>query len=141
MDNLPIRKLLIRRSVYNFFEKVYMPKPKGTCGATKMKILAVISHNRDLGKDSYGYEIWQQLKDNFFVYMNDNDIRNVYHHLNDLCSLGYIVKTGEDEECPKCYYTMTELGYEFRLRFKKFLEIINSNRERVFTPAQMRGLE
>jgi DNA-binding PadR family transcriptional regulator len=118
-----------------------MPKPKGTCGATKMKIMAVISHNCDKGKDSYGYEIWQQLKDNFFVYMDDNDIRNVYHHLNDLCNLGYIAKTGDSDECPKCYYTITDMGQKIRHRFDHFIEILNYNTEQVLTLARMRGLE
>ncbi len=118
-----------------------MPKPKGTCGATKMKIMAVICNNCDHGKDSYGYEIWQQLKENFFVYMNDNDIRNVYHHLNDLCGVGYISKTRESDECPKCYYTLTTTGQNLKHRYDHFIEIIKSNSEQVLTPAQMRGLE
>ncbi|MCW4049177.1 MAG: helix-turn-helix transcriptional regulator [Candidatus Bathyarchaeota archaeon] len=117
-----------------------MPKPKGTCGATKMKVMAVITHNHESGQESYGYDIWQQLKSHFYVYMNDNDIRNVYHHLNDLCGLGYIIKADETEECPKCYYDLTPQGRELRHRFEGFIDIIKSKTDQVLTPSQMRGV-
>ncbi|MBN2334977.1 helix-turn-helix transcriptional regulator [Candidatus Bathyarchaeota archaeon] len=104
-----------------------MPKPKGTCGATKMKILAVIFSDRESGSESYGYQIWQQLKSSFYVYMNDSDIRNVYHHLNDLCAIGYIRKSREDEECPKCYYEITAMGQSLRHRYQKFIDIISQS--------------
>ena len=103
-----------------------MPKPKGTCGATKMKILAIMAIDADGGSESYGYNIWQRLKDNFYTYMDDNDVRNVYHHLNDLCSLGYIAKCREDEECPKCYYTLTPTGSGLRHRYKQFMDILEA---------------
>jgi hypothetical protein len=64
-----------------------LPKPKGTIGGTKMKIMALICNNSDCGMESYGYNIWQSLKSNFHIYLNDNDIRNVYHHLRGLCEL------------------------------------------------------
>ena len=104
-----------------------MPKPIGTCGATKMKILAIMSIDYSNGQDSYGYDIWQRLKDNFYTYMNDNDVRNVYHHLNDLCSLGYIAKRSEDEECPKCYYTLTPMGDGLRHRYTHFINILQGS--------------
>jgi len=101
-----------------------MPKPKGTCGATKMKILAIMSTDYDRGLDSYGYDIWQRLKESFYTYMNENDVRNVYHHLNDLCALGYIAKREEDGECPKCFYTLTPTGGSLKHRYKKFMDIM-----------------
>jgi DNA-binding PadR family transcriptional regulator len=104
-----------------------MPKPVGTCGATKMKILAIMSIDYSNGQDSYGYDIWQRLKDNFYTYMDDNDVRNVYHHLNDLCSLGYIAKRGEDEERPKCYYTLTPMADDLRQRYMRFLDILQGS--------------
>jgi len=99
-------------------------KPKGTCGATKMKIMAIMSADYDRGLDSYGYDIWQKLKDSFYVYMNENDVRNVYHHLNDLCALGYIAKRDGGEECPKCYYTLTPSGDNLRQKYKQFIDIL-----------------
>jgi len=104
-----------------------MPKPKGTCGATKMKILAVICDNRENDAESYGYSIWQQLKTSFYIYMNDNDIRNVYHHLNDLCALGYITKTDGPRDCTKCFYDLTTKGHGLRHRYQKFIDILNRN--------------
>ena len=104
-----------------------MPKPRGTCGATKMKILAIMSQDQNRGQESYGYDIWQRLKSSFYVYMNDNDVRNVYHHLNDLCALGYIAKCREDETCPKCYYELTPQGHGIQHRYQHFVDILNSN--------------
>ena len=102
-----------------------MPKPKGTCGATKMKIMEVISAHEELGKKSYGYNIWQCLKNNFYTYMNDNDIRNVYHHLNDLCSLGYIIKCPDMSDDVKQCYRITESGTGLKEKFTPFLNILD----------------
>jgi hypothetical protein len=104
-----------------------MPKPKGTCGATKMKILAIISHNEESREESYGYSIWQCLKDNFYTYMNDKDIRNVYHHLNDLCGLGYLSRSKRSEDCPKCFYELTPQAITFEQRYTKFVKILKQN--------------
>ena len=103
-----------------------MPKPKGTCGATKMKILAVISVHEELGKKSYGYNIWQCMKSNFYTYMNDSDIRNVYHHLNDLCSLGYIIKCPEASDEVKQCYRMTDSGKALKEKYTPFVEILGT---------------
>ena len=103
-----------------------MPKPKGTCGATKMKIMAVISAHEELGKKSYGYNLWQCLKTNFYIYMNDGDIRNVYHHLNDLCKLGYIKKCPEESDDVKQCYKMTDSGKALREKYKPFLDILEN---------------
>jgi len=101
-----------------------MPKPKGTCGATKMKIMAVIYTHQQLGKLSYGYNIWLCLKANFFVYMNDSDIRNVYHHLNDLKGLGYIMKCPYTSVDVKQCYKITEKGNELKTKYDPFLVIL-----------------
>ena len=103
-----------------------MPKPKGTCGATKMKILAVISVYEELGKKSYGYNIWQCLKHNFYTYINDKDIRNVYHHLNDLSSLGYIKKCPVMSDEVKQCYRMTDLGQGLKEKYEPFVGILGN---------------
>ncbi len=102
-----------------------MPKPKGTCGATKMKILAVMCNDFENERGSYGYSIWQELKTSFYVYMNDNDVRNVYHHLNDLCALGYITKSEDPVDSPRCFYALTQQGHGVRHRYQKFIDILN----------------
>ena len=104
-----------------------MPKPKGTCGATKMKILAVIYNNEQYGQESYGYNIWQNLKNEFYTYLNDNDIRNVYHHLNDLCTLGYIQKCPEGSDDIKQCYRITQSGVNIEEKFRPFVEILMNN--------------
>jgi len=101
-----------------------MPKPKGTCGATKMKILAIISHCGETKDEAYGYSIWQKLKEKFYIYMNDSDIRNVYHHLNDLCALGYISRSEGTDDCPKCFYAITPTADALQHRFQKFIDIL-----------------
>ena len=101
-----------------------MPKPKGTCGATKMKILAVIYSHEQFGRESYGYNIWQCLKEHFYTYMNENDIRNVYHHLNDLCSLGYIRKCPEGSDDVKQCYRITQSGINIEEKYRHFIDIL-----------------
>lgn len=101
-----------------------MPKPRGTCGATKMKIMAVIYNNEQYGLESYGYNIWQSLKEEFYTYINDNDIRNVYHHLNDLCSLGYIRKCPESSNAIKQCYRITQSGINMEEKYRPFVDIL-----------------
>lgn len=103
-----------------------MPKPKGTCGSTKMKILAIISFNMNCERESYGYCIWQSLKKHFYMYMNDNDIRNVYHHLNDLCNLGYLSRSNGPEDSSKCFYELTPQAKNLENRYKKFINILSN---------------
>ena len=108
-----------------------MPKPKGTTGSTKMKILSVICFNQECGNESYGYNIWLDLKQSFFMYMNDNDIRNVYHHLNDLCRLGYLQRDKTQEESGKCLYHLTNTGLNVRPRFDMYLEAFKQRKSEV----------
>lgn len=103
-----------------------MPKPKGTMGATKMKIMAVICHNGECGRESYGYGIWQSLKENFHMYLNDNDVRNVYHHLEDLCDLEMINRMRGREDDSRCFYELTEKGLILKDKYQKYLEILDS---------------
>ncbi len=103
-----------------------MPKPKGTCGATKMKILAVIYNHEQRDMESYGYNIWQCLKEYFYTYMNDNDIRNVYHHLNDLCGLGYIKKCSQDDDEIKQCYKITQAGINIEEKYRPFLNVLEN---------------
>ena len=104
-----------------------MPKPTGTCGATKMKILAIIHNNSDLGVESYGYDIWKTMKEQFHIYLEDNDIGNVYHHLNNLCNLKYVSR--EDEAIDgKCLYMMTEEGLALKNRYEQYINIIRSEK-------------
>ncbi|MCW3978578.1 MAG: helix-turn-helix transcriptional regulator [Candidatus Bathyarchaeota archaeon] len=104
-----------------------MPKPKGTTGATKMKIMAIICHNCEYGRDAYGYNIWQSLKELFYIYLNDCDVRNVYHHLKELCDLGLVARVeGEGADADnRCLYRLTETGQGMRDRYTPYLEIVH----------------
>ncbi len=102
-----------------------MPKPRGTCGATKMKILAIISSNSENGQESYGYDIWKTMKNQFHIYLSDNDIGNVYHHLNDLCSLNYVSRG--DEVDGRCFYGITDVGLSLKARYRQYIDIMKKD--------------
>ena len=125
MDILPIRKLYILVYLINV-SGATLPKPRGTTGATKMKIMAIICYNADCGLNSYGYNIWQALKNHFHTYLNDDDVRNVYHHLKDLCALDLLNR--EEVLGPgftrKCLYHLTERGRSLKTRYERYLEIV-----------------
>ena len=96
-----------------------------------MKILSLICFNQEYGIESYGYNIWQDLKQTFFMYMNDNDIRNVYHHLNDLCRLGYLKRNKTEEHTGKCLYHLTDSGFLVKPRFDIYLNAIKKMKQSV----------
>ncbi len=106
---------------------ITMPKPVGTCGATKMKIMAIICHNGDNSGESYGYDIWKTMKERFHIYLGDNDIGNVYHHLNDLCEMNFVIREDEDVS-GKCFYKMTDEGLSLKKRYDKYIEILESGK-------------
>ena len=128
MDILPIRKLYISLYDINLLGE-NMVKPIGTTGATKMKIMAIIDYNCDNGLDSYGYTIWQSLKNNFHIYLTGGDVRNVYHHLKELTDLGYLYREENLLEDPtnKCLYTLTENGRGLENRYSPYLDIVRRN--------------
>ena len=64
-----------------------MPKPKGTCGATKMKILAVICNDCENHKECYGYGIWQQLKCFYDLTPKGHGIRHRYQKFIDILNI------------------------------------------------------
>jgi DNA-binding PadR family transcriptional regulator len=128
MDILPIRKLYILPRLINV-SRSNMVKPKGTTGATKMKIIAIICHNCENGVDSYGYTIWQALKEYFHIYLIDNDVRNVYHHLKELTELDYIVRDERLNNDPskRCLYQLTEKGRALEGRYVPYLDIMRKS--------------
>ena len=106
-----------------------MPKPRGTIGATKMKIMAVVCYNGECGTGSYGYDIWRALKTYFHLYLRDSDIRNVYHHLKDLCALDMLAREEvlEMGNTKRCFYNLTERGRSLKHRYEPYLEIVRQD--------------
>jgi len=107
-----------------------LPRMAGTIGATKLKILAIILHHELSGIPPYGYSIWLTMKDAFHLYLQKEDLRNVYHHLKELNKLGYIDRgevqftKGAPGRQP---YILTEEGRTLEDRISKYLEILNKN--------------
>ncbi len=92
-----------------------MPRKQGSIGKTKLMILAIIYHLEKHKERPYGYAIWQILKRVFKSYLKPADIRNIYHHLEDLARMEYIerkeiqtVKGVPDRQI----YVLTEKGRE-----------------------------
>ena len=104
-----------------------MPKPQGSCGATKMKILAIICNNGDDGQESYGYDIWRTMKESFHLYLYDQDIGNVYHHLNDLCALNYVSRDDSVSD-GRCFYNITDDGRAVMTKYSQYIEILRSRK-------------
>jgi hypothetical protein len=101
-----------------------MPKPVGTCGATKKKIMAIICYNHENSRESYGYNIWQTLKDQFHTYIDDNEVRNVYTHLNGLCGLNLIARADPQSGDLRCLYNMTDEGFAQKGKYDQYLQIL-----------------
>ncbi len=108
-----------------------MPRPVGTIGETKLKILAIIYQNELHGTTSYGYNIWATLKKKFHCYIDDRNLRNVYRHLKDLNEVG-LVKKGTSqpaENAPKRrLYSLTNNGRLLKQKFSKYLQILEEAR-------------
>lgn len=105
-----------------------MPRPYGTIGETKFKILAIIYRNEAMGNDSYGYNIWALMKTKFYCYLEDVNLRNVYRHLKDLEAAGLVkksVKQGVRNAPNRQLYALTERGKQLIDKFKKYLQILS----------------
>ena len=108
-----------------------MPRPFGTIGETKLKILAIIYQNELRGTASYGYNIWATLKKKFHCYIDDKNLRNVYRHLKDLDEVGLIKKGTSQpaENAPKrrlC--SLTNNGRLLKQKFSKYMQILEEAR-------------
>jgi len=100
-----------------------MPRKQGSIGKTKLRMLAIIYHLEKKSRQPYGYAIWQLLKQVFKSYSKPTDIRNVYHHLQDLMKLRYIERKAVQptKGAPNRHiYTLTEKGR--KIAAKKYEE-------------------
>ncbi len=94
-----------------------------------MKIMAIIYNNQYSGTESYGYLIWQSLKELFHIYLNDCDVRNVYHHLKELHELDLIERkdSSQIDANKRCFYTITGKGIEMKGRYDPYIEILEKS--------------
>jgi DNA-binding PadR family transcriptional regulator len=104
-----------------------VPKPQGTIGETKFKILSIIYRNDVDGTVSYGYSIWAIMKRRFYCYLDDADLRNVYRHLKDLEKAGLIEKSNKQTGAnspERQLYLLTEKGRQLKNKFNRYLQIL-----------------
>lgn len=90
-----------------------MPRKRGSIGKTKLMMLAIIYHLEEKREKPYGYVIWQILKRVFKSYLKPADIRNIYHHLQDLTRMEYLERreTQTAKGVPdRQIYILTEKG-------------------------------
>ena len=102
-----------------------MGKPKGSIGETKLKILAILSHNDHTRTPSYGYNIWKILNEQYYDCLGENGLRNVYHHLHDLQSQKLIINHMRQsiEDTPeRRLYQLTEKGMTLQKQFERYLK-------------------
>jgi len=105
-----------------------MPRPIGTIGETKFKILAIVYFNELRGTATYGYDIWRLLKDVFHSYLDEGDLRDVYRHLKELESFGLINRgirqmvKGAPQRQP---YFLTDKGRTLKDKFTRYLDILS----------------
>jgi len=106
-----------------------MPRPTGTIGETKLKILAIICVNESRGTTTYGYDIWKVLKEGFHVYFDEGNLRNVYRHLKDLEKAGLISRGPQQtiKGVPRRQpYSLTQKGREMEQKFAKYVDLLSS---------------
>jgi len=89
-----------------------------------MKILAVICYNGGCSKESYGYDIWRILQEQFHLYLEDNDIGNVYHHLTDMCEMEFITRLSPNNPEKRCFYSITEKGRLLQPKYQHYLNLL-----------------
>jgi DNA-binding PadR family transcriptional regulator len=105
-----------------------MPRPYGSIGETKYKILAIIQRNEIDGNESYGYNIWTLMKTKFHFYLENINLRNIYRHLKDLEEAGLIRKRttqGVKNAPTRQLYTITDKGKQLEAKFEKYLHILS----------------
>ncbi len=105
-----------------------MPRPVGTIGETKFKILAIIHFNELRGTATYGYGTWRILKGRFHTYLDQGDLRNVYRHLKDLEKFGLVTRGPHQtvKGAPKRQpYTLTDKGRQLKPKFTRYLDILS----------------
>jgi len=106
-----------------------MPRKRGTIGKTKLMMLAIIYHLEKQREKPYGYAIWQILKTVFKSHLKPTDIRNIYHHLQDLTKMEYLRK-GEMQTVKgfpdRQIYVLTEKGRKItETKCKEHLEVLS----------------
>ena len=105
-----------------------MPRPAGTIGETKLKILAIVHFNEAKGNVTYGYDIWRMLKERFLVYFDNGNLRNVYRHLKDLEASGLIGRSPQQsvKGVPRRQpYFLTEKGKDLKPKFSRYVDLLS----------------
>ena len=105
-------------------------KPKGSVGETKLKILAILSHNKSTGDLCYGYNIWKILNERYCSCLGEYGLRNVYHHLHDLQNKKLItihMSQAVKDTPERQLYHLTEKGMTLQLQFDRYLRPLKTS--------------
>ena len=100
-----------------------LTRPQGSIGETKLKILAIIHNNAA----HHGYGIWMTLKKRFYLYLDEQSRRNVYHHLCDLNDLGLVERASKhmNEDSSIIHsYILTNKGIKLESKFRKYMTLL-----------------
>ncbi len=102
-----VAKTLVKgsRKLEELLRRVERRKYTTELGETKMRILKIVSR-----KESYGYEVWKILKEEFGVSVK---IPSVYQHLSELESAGLLIQSRSEQTLQKTernFYKLTERG-------------------------------
>jgi len=111
-----VAKTLVKGSkkLEELLRRVERRKYSTRLGETKMRILRIVSK-----KESYGYEIWKDLREEFGVKMK---IPSVYQHLAELESAGLLTRSRSEQVLGKTkrnYYKLAEKGRSVLIHLEK----------------------
>ena len=51
----------------------------------------------------------------------------MYHHLNDLCEMDFVIREDEDVS-GKCFYKITDEGLVLKNKYNQYIEILKSDK-------------
>jgi threonine synthase len=113
-----VTKTIVKGSkkLEKLLERVERRKYTTKLGETKTFILQIVS-----GKESYGYEIWKTLKEEFGAEMK---IPSVYQHLAELERASLLIRSKSERVFRKTernYYKLTEKGKAVLTRLEKLM--------------------
>lgn len=129
--NIAVKYDKVKYKVYHSINKAStMGKPRGSIGETKLKILAILSHNDACQSPSYGYSVWKTLNEQYLSCLGEDGLRNVYHHLQDLQDQNLITNY-QNQTLPdkpeRQLYHLTDKAQTLKTQYQKYQKLPQTN--------------